>query len=367
MAVAGRSGVALAQAEAADEGLPFLVECEFQAHAFRVVLAAGEAIVLLQLHVLGFVSVDLTGHSKILADARFSVSRQLDEPDHTAVGTSHFLGKSSEFGYTTSACDLAPKETMNPAMQSVVVAFGLFVGMLLFLDMGYRVGRRARREASWHEGIGALEAAVYALLGLLLGFSFSGATSRFDAQRHLSVKEANAIGTAYLRLDDLPPDTQPEMRRLFRDYLNARLELQASLSDLSATEREMAKTSQLQQQIWSRAVLSSRGDTTQNSARLLLPAINEMIDVAAERGVAFHARLPVLIFLLLIFIALMSALLAGYGMAKRAKRSLLHMFRYAACISATIYAVTDLEHPRSGLIRVDLADRAMLELRDVIR
>jgi len=165
---------------------------------------------------------------------------------------------------------------MNPATLAVVMALGLFGGMLLFLDLGYRLGRRAQREASWHERVGALEAAVYALLGLLLGFTFSGATSRFEAHRQLSVKEANAIGTAYLRLDELPQGSQPEMRQLFRDYLNARLEVQASLPDLRAAEPAMAQSTRLQKQIWSRALVASRSDPTQSSARLLLPAINEL-------------------------------------------------------------------------------------------
>ena len=58
MAVAGRSGVALTEAEAADEGLAFFVEDEFEAHAVGIVLAADEAVVFLQLQVAGFVTVD---------------------------------------------------------------------------------------------------------------------------------------------------------------------------------------------------------------------------------------------------------------------------------------------------------------------
>jgi hypothetical protein len=237
---------------------------------------------------------------------------------------------------------------MDPATVSVIVSFGLFAGMLLFLEGGYRLGIVAQREGSPQEGVGALETAVYALLGLLLGFSFSGATSRFEEQRQLSVKEANAIGTAYLRVDELPDDSQPEMRRLFREYLKVRLETQRSLPDIAAAERGMARSSQVQQQIWSTAVAGSRKDPTQNAARLLLPAINDMIDVTTERAIGFRS------------------LLAGYGMAKRRTRSLLHMILFAACISATIFAVTDLEHPRSGLIRVNDADRTLVELQDLI-
>ena len=251
---------------------------------------------------------------------------------------------------------------MNP----VVLALCLFAGMLLCIDVGYRLGRRAQRDVSWHEGVGALEAAVYGLLGLLLGFAFSGATSRFETHRQLSVKEANAIGTAYLRLDQLPEEQQSQLRRLFRDYLDARLEVQSSISKGTPT-RGVEESAQLQQQIWSRAVAASRTDPTGNATRMLLPAINEMIDVTAERAVAFQAHLPYLVFSLLVFIALMSALLAGYGMAKRKKRSLLHMFLYAGCIVATIYAVTDLDHPRSGLIRVDSADEALSQVRELMR
>jgi hypothetical protein len=74
-----------------------------------------------------------------------------------------------------------------------------------------------------HEGIGVIEAAVFALLGLLLGFSFSGGTSRLDIRRKLIAQEANAIEASYLRLDQLQAADQPEMRRLFRQYLDARL------------------------------------------------------------------------------------------------------------------------------------------------
>src|SRR5882762_5043917 len=61
VAVAGRSGVALAEAEAADEGLAGFVEDELEAHAFGVVLAADEAVVLLHFVVAGFVALRLCG------------------------------------------------------------------------------------------------------------------------------------------------------------------------------------------------------------------------------------------------------------------------------------------------------------------
>ena len=66
VAMAGGSGVALAEAEAADEGLAFFVEDEFQVHAVGIIRAADEAIVLLHLDEAGIVALGLRWHGVIL-------------------------------------------------------------------------------------------------------------------------------------------------------------------------------------------------------------------------------------------------------------------------------------------------------------
>src|SRR5713226_3766419 len=151
---------------------------------------------------------------------------------------------------------------MNPAQWAVVLSIGLFVGVVACLELGYRIGSRSskRNAESAHEGIGVIEAAIFALLGLLLGFSFAGGTSRLDTKRQLIVQEANAIGTAYLRLDLLPASNQPEMRRLFRAYLDSRLRAYENLPDLKPAEQELARAEKIQQEIWSRAVAASHDD-----------------------------------------------------------------------------------------------------------
>lgn len=257
---------------------------------------------------------------------------------------------------------------MNPT-QWVTVSIILFLGMVACLDFGYRIGCSSTRKTpdSAHEGIGAIEAAVFALLGLLLGFSFAGGISRLDTRRQLIVQEANAIGTAYLRLDELPAAEQPELRRLFHEYLDARLEVYGKLPDQHAVALELAHCAQLQQEIWTRAVTASRGDPTNNAARLLLPAINEMIDVTTTRTMALHTHLPSLIFALLMCVALLSALLAGFAMAKRRARSWLHILLYAAVVSLTVYAVLDLDDPRFGLVHLGAADDALLQLRSLVQ
>ena len=256
---------------------------------------------------------------------------------------------------------------MNPAQVAAALSVGLFVGMVVCLEVGYRLGRRGSENPELtHEGIGAIEAAVFGLLGLLLGFSLAGGTSRLDTRRQQIIEEANAIGTAYLRLDTLAAHDQPEMRRFFREYLEARLRVYQK-PDPGGAEQELAHAGQIQQRIWSKAVIVSRAAPTQTAALLLLPALSQMIDVTTSRTVALHTHLPALIFALLMGVALLSGLLAGYAMAKRRSRSWLHMLVYALVVAGTIYAIIDLDYPRSGWIRLEEADNALAKLRDSIR
>jgi hypothetical protein len=187
------------------------------------------------------------------------------------------------------------------------------------------------------------------LLGLLLGFAFSGALGRFDTRRGLIVQD------------------QPELRRLFREYLDARIRVSAAPTDDDATDRSIVAAEEVQRRIWAAAIESTRGDTSQNVARALIPAINDMIDITTVRTVALHTRMPNAILALLLIAALSSAMTAGYAMAKREHRSILHVLLYATSIAMTIYVVLDLEHPRRGLIRLEATEKILEQLRESIR
>jgi hypothetical protein len=252
---------------------------------------------------------------------------------------------------------------------SITLLFGLFFGLLVCLEVGYRIGRDCygKNGGLAYEGTGVLEGALFTLLGLLLGFSFAGATSRLDSRHELIVREANAIETAYSRLDLLPAGEQPVLRHLFRDYLDARVLAYEKFAQREASAREFERASEIQQRIWSQAVSASQADPTHDAGRLLLPALNEMADVATARAMALEFHLPAFIFYLLICLALLTALLAGYAMSKRQSRSWLHILLYAGIISITIYGIFDFDNPRYGLIKADAADRALLQLRDSIR
>ena len=251
-------------------------------------------------------------------------------------------------------------------VSSAFLCLVLFAGMLLLLEIGFRVGMRFKRTAGGEE-TGILDGAIFALLGLLLGFAFAGAVDRFGHRRDLIIHEANAIHTAYQRVDLLDAGDQPAIRMLFHSYIEARLKVYDLLDAGHDPHSAWRETSQVQAQLWSATVQALNNDRVKDDAlEIVLPALNDMFEVATERRVALGLRLPGLILYLLIAVSLLSALLAGNGMAKSGTRHILHAAIFAAAVSLTIYAILDLDNPRAGFIRLDSADRVLKELRDSI-
>ena len=254
---------------------------------------------------------------------------------------------------------------MNAIFMAAVLAVGLFVGIVAMLELGRRLGirRLASDPTGAQAGTGAVEGAVFALVGLLIAFTFSGAASRFDARRDLIVAETNAVGTAWLRLDLLPA-AQPAIRDSFLEYLDARLAVYRKLPDMEAAQAELAKATALQTTIWAQAIAAGqREGASPDAIKLLLPALNEMFDITTTRTMATQIHPPVVIYGMLIALALASALLAGFGMASSKSRSWLHILGFAAVMAVAVYVIIDLEFPRLGLIRVDTFDQALVELR----
>jgi hypothetical protein len=160
--------------------------------------------------------------------------------------------------------------------------------MIILLEAGRRL-RKRRVEA---EGSAAIEGAIFGLVGLLLAFTFSAAITRYDNHRLLLTEGVNDIGTAYLRLDLLPSQRRPELQQLFRDYTNSRLHLFGTVGPEISPE-----TARLQGVIWQPATAAaSLPGANPDATKLLLPAINNMIDITSTRRNAFNMHPPAVVF-----------------------------------------------------------------------
>jgi hypothetical protein len=255
---------------------------------------------------------------------------------------------------------------VQPVVSPVWFCVSLFVLMVGLMEIGRRVAdrRRARGTEDDKSGLTTVEGAVFALFGLMIAFTFSGAASRFNEKRMLIVEEASAIEAAYLRLEMLPADIRDAMRARVREYVDSRIRTYEALPDLATADREMEHTRRLADNIWVSVVAASnRDDAHRDAGKLLLPAVNEMIDMMNTRTMALYIHPPGIVYSLLYGLGLLCALLAGFRMSGTKHRSWVHILTFVAITVSVVYFTIDIEYPRWGLIKVSGADEFLLDLR----
>jgi hypothetical protein len=239
--------------------------------------------------------------------------------------------------------------------------------MALCLAAGRWIGERHISDPSRAAAAADLfEVTSSGLVALLLAFTVASAGNRFDDRRRLIVDESNAIGTAYLRLDLLPPDKREQVKALFRSYVDARIEAFHGLPDMdvSSALELTAKGRAKQAEIWAlvtEASLAQPGSTA--LAVLLIPALNEMMDLARKRTLLSQLHPPMVIFIMLVVVLLANSLYAGYGVAGT-QGSLIHIVGLLFMKAFVFCVILDLEFPRAGFLREEAFDEALVDLRN---
>lgn len=239
-----------------------------------------------------------------------------------------------------------------------LVVLLLFLVLLVAGEFGYQYGRRRRTstDESTRTQALAIQGAILGLLGLLLGFTFAMAVSRFDTRKQRVVDEANAIGTAYLRARLLPEPEKTEATHLLRQYIDARLE--------AAQGGSGERTASLQDLLWSRAGAVMAKDSRAIAAGLFVQSVNDVIDMAGKSEAALNDHVPESVLFLLYFIAAVSVGVVGYGCGLGNARTLFAMVALSALISLVVLIIVDLDRPRRGLVRV--SERSMIELKQSV-
>ena len=250
------------------------------------------------------------------------------------------------------------------ALINLSIAAALFVTMVALEELGWRLGERQwqRLPKGRKTATTVAETAVFGLLGLVLAFTFSGAGARYEERWHLVVDESNAIGTAWLRIDILPAAAQPQIRNLFRQYLDARIDRYRSVSGLARINPDTGKAAALQKEIWAASVAAASSSGQIAPFSVVLPALNQMFDLATTREAARRLHPPVVVFVMVGILTLTGSLFAGYSMSG-SSRSWLHVIGFAAVLTMTLFVITDYEFPRVGLIRIDPIDSLLVDLR----
>jgi hypothetical protein len=232
----------------------------------------------------------------------------------------------------------------------LIVFAASFVVLWLSAQFGATILRGKRDlDQDVRDDFGTILAAVLTLLGLIIGFSFSMAISRYDLRKTYEEAEANAIGTEYVRADLLPVPDRERVRVLLRDYLDQRILFYRS-RDATQLQEINTRTLKLQADLWSVVQALAVAQPTPINA-LVVAGMNDVLNSQGYTQAAWWNRIPRAAWWLMLLIAACGNLLLGYGV-RNPKREARLIVVLPLVVAISFLLIADIDSPHGGLIRV---------------
>jgi hypothetical protein len=228
-----------------------------------------------------------------------------------------------------------------------------FVATIVVLWVSSRAGAalRVRRKDMAEEergDYGVLLAGMLTLLGLIIGFSFSMASNRYDQRKNLEEEEANAIGTEYVRADLLPADSAEKVRGLLRNYLGQRILFYTTHSD-DQLRQINAATAKLQAELWDAVKAPAVTDRSSVEA-LAVSGINDVLNSQGYTQAAWWNRIPLGAWGLMWAIAVCCNAMIGFYIRPKDPKKI--QFVMPIVIAVAFLLLADIDSPRRGIIKV---------------
>lgn len=238
-------------------------------------------------------------------------------------------------------------------MTELLLALGLIAGVVAAHEIGFWLGSLNRSaDESFDKQVSLIRASTAALVAFLIAFAFSGAASRFIDRADVIVREANALGTAYLRADVIAEPQRSELKAALKEYTTDRVKL-LSREGRDQIEPLLARVSGLHERMWKSAL-----QATQNNAPLMgvvMPPINEVIDMHSIHLALARRHLPVPIMAVLFGAVAIGVALLGFGNGRSGRRFSILDSVYGVVLALALWMTIDLDYPGLGVIRVSNA------------
>jgi len=248
---------------------------------------------------------------------------------------------------------------------SVGIAATLFVVIILCNEIGFRLGRfvQEHTDSELKTLTGSIQASVLGLLALLLGFTFSMAMQRYDGRSMAVITEANAIGTAVLRVQLLPEQEREYANRLLRQYVDLRVESgRIDITRQRARKRHNEQVAALQHALWQLAVGATATDPRAVTTGAFVNSLNAVVDAQGTRNALLEMHIPETVLLLLFIVFVASGGMMGYSSGLSGRRIVAPAVLVSLLITLIVFIIVDLDRPRRGLIQIN--QEAMLDLQD---
>ena len=212
------------------------------------------------------------------------------------------------------------------------------------------------------EDLRTVLAACLTLLGLIVGFSFSMAVSRYDLRNSYEAAEATAIGTAYARADLLPPADAQSIRQLLGRYLGVRV-LFFTNRDPHRVQPLTAQAAALQRQMWS-AVQAPAAAQPNPLTALVVSGMNDVVNSQGNTQAAWWNRIPSEAWALMGLIAILCNVMLGFSAGELKRRGSLFVLPLITAIA--LFLIADIDSPGGGGL-IHVMPQNLLHLQQQLR
>jgi len=249
------------------------------------------------------------------------------------------------------------------SFSSIAIAITLFIAIVIFNEIGFRSGRfiQTRTDSEVKALTGSIQGSILGLLALLLGFTFSMSMQRYDNRSMALIDEANAIGTAVLRIELLPQEYQPKAKGLLQNYVNLRVEIgQIDLTEQAQRHKYNQKIKCLQNELWSIAITATNADPRAVTTGAFVKSLNDVIDSQGKRNALLQMHVPEVVLILLFIVFISSGAIMGYSAGLSGTRVVAPIVLVSLLITLIVFIIIDLDRPKRGFIQVN--QTVMVEL-----
>lgn len=233
----------------------------------------------------------------------------------------------------------------------VVLAVATWLG-------GWIASRRRAVVEGMREDFTLVQSSTLTLLALIIGFTFSMALTRYDQRKAFEEEEANAIGTAYLRADLLPPAHAAKLKASLKQYAGVRVRhyVTRDATELATLDRAIVA---LHDDMW-RSARDGARDTPDALRALVVASVNDVINAQGYAQAAGWNRIPHGAWALMTLLAVCASFLVGLGTRRPVLEARI-MAVLPLVVALAFFLIADIDAPRSGAIRVTPLDLLALD------
>ena len=248
---------------------------------------------------------------------------------------------------------------------ALVICLILFAGSILMVIAGKATHKRFIRvgEAESKGGVNSLLGALFGLWGFVLAFNFGNSAARFDRVREIMVDESNIFRSAILRTGFLPDSLRQDLQADLKAYLEARIVYYSNVADNDKFQKAKEAAIATSYRLLNKIIKMAGDPALKSTADNLFASLNNLLDAAIKRDSLLRSGVPEPVQYMLFSLALAISFIGGFTTPVMGRKEWIVITGFALLAVTLIYITLDMGRPMRGIIKTDVGEQRMIELR----